>query len=131
MQDPSARDGVPSRASNATTALVADTTSGPVPARRGVRESRFGGASTARASAAVAAPGYLTLDTTPWSNVSAGGVSLGQTPLVKVELPPGQHLLELANEELGIATSMLVDITSGGTTVRRIGLERPVHAVQR
>ena len=76
------------------------------------------------------APGFLTLDTTPWSAVSAGGTPLGQTPLVKVELPPGSHLLELANEELGIATSVLVEITSGITTVRRIGLERPIHAAR-
>jgi hypothetical protein len=75
-----------------------------------------------------APPGYLTLDTTPWSAVSTGKVSLGQTPLVRVQLPPGQHVLELNNEELGIATSVIVGVSSGETTVRRIGLERPVHA---
>jgi len=85
----------------------------------------------ARAPAVSTAPGYLTLDTTPWSAVSVHGASLGQTPLVRVELPPGQHLLELANAELGIATSVLVDITSGSTTVRRIGLEQPAHATGR
>jgi hypothetical protein len=74
-----------------------------------------------------ASPGYLTLDTTPWSAVSTGNVSLGQTPLVRVQLPPGQHVLELENKELGIATSLIVGISSGETTVRRIGLERPVH----
>ena len=84
----------------------------------------------ARAMASATAPGFLTLDTTPWSAVSASGAPLGQTPLVKVELPPGQHLLELSNEELGIATSILVEIASGVTTVRRIGLERPVHAAR-
>jgi hypothetical protein len=89
-----------------------------------------GNASLARAAAPAAAPGYLTLDTTPWSAVTVGGTSLGQTPLVKVELPPGQHLLELANEELGIATSILVEIASGATAVRRIGLERPLHAAR-
>lgn len=98
--------------------------------RRNPRESRVGSASIARGASPEAAPGFLTLDTTPWSAVSAGGTLLGQTPLVKVELPPGQHLLDLANEELGIATSVMVEITSGATTVRRIGLERPIHAAR-
>jgi eukaryotic-like serine/threonine-protein kinase len=106
-----------------------DPASGPAP-RISSREARVGSASMARAMASATAPGFLTLDTTPWSAVSASGAPLGQTPLVKVELPPGQHLLELTNEELGIATSILVEIASGVTTVRRIGLERPVHAAR-
>jgi serine/threonine-protein kinase len=76
-------------------------------------------------------PGYLTLDTTPWSSVSLGKVSLGQTPLVRVEVPAGRYELALQNEELGIASSVVVDIVSGETTVRRIGLEGPVRAAQR
>lgn len=107
----------------------ADPISGPA-SRSSSREARAGSASIARALAPASAPGFLTLDTTPWSAVSTGGAPLGQTPLVKVELPPGQHLLELSNEELGIATSILVEIASGVTTVRRIGLERPIHAAR-
>jgi eukaryotic-like serine/threonine-protein kinase len=107
----------------------ADPTPGPA-SRSSSREARAGSASIARALAPASAPGFLTLDTTPWSAVSTGGAPLGQTPLVKVELPPGQHLLELSNEELGIATSILVEIASGVTTVRRIGLERPIHAAR-
>lgn len=68
-------------------------------------------------------PGYLTLDTTPWSNVSLAGVSLGQTPLVGVELPVGEHLLELESAELGTTSRYLVKITSGEATVRRLGLK--------
>jgi hypothetical protein len=98
--------------------------------RSAAREPLAGSASPGHAAAPAAAAGYLTLDTTPWSTVTLAGTSLGQTPLVKVELPAGQHLLELANEELGISTSMLVEITSGATTVRRIGLERPIHAAR-
>jgi hypothetical protein len=83
----------------------------------------------ARASIApVMARGYLTLDTTPWSMVSLGGVALGQTPLVKVELPAGQHVLSLSNPELGISSSVVVDVVAGVTMVRRIGLERPAQA---
>jgi serine/threonine-protein kinase len=92
----------------------------PAEARSGVERQNE------RASIApVMARGYLTLDTTPWSMVSLGGVALGQTPLVKIELPAGQHVLSLANPELGIASSVVVDVVAGVTMVRRIGLERP------
>lgn len=70
-------------------------------------------------------PGYLTLDTTPWSSVSLGGISLGQTPIVRAALPPGEHVLEFANAELGVRSHYPVTITSGHTTVRRIGIEAP------
>ena len=75
--------------------------------------------------------GYLTLDTTPWSMVSMSGTALGQTPLVKIELPAGQHVLELSNPELGIVSSVVVDVVAGLTMVRRIGLERPGQAASR
>jgi hypothetical protein len=50
---------------------------------------------------------------------------------VRVEIPAGRYELALENEELGIATSVVVDIVSGETTVRRIGLEAPIRAAQR
>jgi len=67
--------------------------------------------------------GFLTLDTSPWSTVSVGGRSLGQTPLIGVKLPSGSQVLSLKNPELGIETSYPVTIESGKTTVRRIGIE--------
>lgn len=85
-----------------------------------------------RASIAPAmARGYLTLDTTPGCTVSLGGVALGQTPLVKVELPVGQHVLTLSNPELGITSSVVVDVVAGVTMVRRMGLESPAPAAAR
>jgi serine/threonine-protein kinase len=126
-----ARDGAHPRPAGAPARTARAPGSDPAQSPLPRSTARFAGnASLARAAAPAAAPGYLTLDTTPWSAVTVGGTSLGQTPLVKVELPPGQHLLELANEELGIATSILVEIASGATTVRRIGLERPLHAAR-
>jgi serine/threonine-protein kinase len=71
----------------------------------------------------VAAPGFLTVDTTPWSIVSENGKQLGQTPLVHVELSSGVHVLSLKNPELGIATSYTVTIQPGKTVVKRIGIE--------
>jgi serine/threonine-protein kinase len=86
--------------------------------------------STPVASSAAAGPkpdaasvGFLTIDTSPWSQVSVAGRSLGQTPLVGVKLPAGSQLLTLRNPELGIETSYAVQIDAGKTTVRRIGIE--------
>jgi len=67
--------------------------------------------------------GFLTLDTSPWSQVSVGGRTLGQTPLIGVKLPSGSQVLLLKNPELGIETSYPVTIENGKTTVRRIGIE--------
>ncbi len=67
--------------------------------------------------------GFLTIDTSPWSMVSVGGKSLGQTPLVSVRLPVGPQVLQLRNPELGLETSFSVSIEAGKTAVRRIGIE--------
>jgi serine/threonine-protein kinase len=77
-------------------------------------------------SVAMEAPsetGFLTVDTTPWSLVSENGKSLGQTPLVHVELASGTHVLVLKNPELGIETTYTVTIRPGKTLVKRIGIE--------
>jgi len=67
--------------------------------------------------------GFLTLDSTPWSEVSADGVALGQTPLVRVKLPAGPHVLTLRNRERGLSTTYQVTIEAGKTSVRRVGLD--------
>ena len=69
--------------------------------------------------------GHLTLDSTPWAAVYLGGTLLGQTPLVELSLPAGDHALELVNPDQGISTSYVVHIEGGKTTVRRVGLEQP------
>ena len=67
--------------------------------------------------------GFLTIDTSPWSLVSVGGRLLGQTPLMNVKLATGSQVLSLKNPEQGIETSYPVQIETGKTTVRRIGIE--------
>lgn len=67
--------------------------------------------------------GYLTLDTSPWANVSIGGTSLGQTPVVRAKLPAGTHMVVLSNPERGISTTYQVTIQPGKTSVRRLGLD--------
>jgi serine/threonine-protein kinase len=68
-------------------------------------------------------PGYLTLDTYPWTHVSEGGRLLGDTPLIHVPLPPGGHTLTLDNPEQGIHQSYGVTIKSGESVNRRLGLK--------
>lgn len=67
--------------------------------------------------------GLLSLDTVPWSRVSLGGRSLGTTPLLRVSVPAGTHILTLHNPEAGITTTYRVTIRAGETTARRLGLE--------
>lgn len=67
--------------------------------------------------------GFLTLDTTPWSNVSVKGKTIGQTPLIHVKLQTGVHTLVLSNPDLGIETSFPVRIVEGETTTKRVGLQ--------
>jgi len=80
-------------------------------------------AATVTHPSAAADFGYLTLDTSPWANVSVGGNSLGQTPVVRAKLPVGTHTVQLSNPERGISTTYQVTIQPGKTSVRRLGLD--------
>ena len=85
--------------------------------------SAFASAPSATKPEPVASFGFLTIDTSPWSQVSVGGRVLGQTPLIGVRLPSGNQVLSLRNPELGIETSYPITIENGKTSVRRIGIE--------
>jgi serine/threonine-protein kinase len=67
--------------------------------------------------------GFLSLDTVPWSRVSFNGRVLGTTPLLRVRMPAGTHILSLHNPEANITTTYRVTIRAGETTARRLGLE--------
>ena len=82
--------------------------------------SGSGGTSTRRQGPAAAAePGFLTLGTYPFTQVTEGGRSLGTTPLVKVPLSAGTHTLSLDNAEQGIKQTVQVTIKSGETTTKQ------------
>ncbi|MBO6935120.1 MAG: serine/threonine protein kinase [Deltaproteobacteria bacterium] len=74
------------------------------------------------AEEAAEAPGLLSLDTIPWSEVRLGDQVLGVTPLRNVELPPGDHELTFVNTEAGIRRSYTVRMVSGESTRRRVPL---------
>ncbi len=59
--------------------------------------------------------GWLTVRTTPWSDVYFGARRLGSSPLAEVELPAGAHTLTFRNPKLGAITHT-VTIRDGETT---------------
>jgi serine/threonine protein kinase len=69
-------------------------------------------------------PGYLSLDSAPWANVTLGGRHLGSTPLIRTPLPPGRHTLTLSNPELGASTTYVVEIKAGAALSRFVGWEK-------
>jgi serine/threonine-protein kinase len=68
------------------------------------------------------AMGRLTLDTTPWTRVFLRGRRLGDTPLIELALPAGQHQLKLVNEGKNISTVIEVEIRPGQTTAKKLRL---------
>lgn len=64
--------------------------------------------------------GYLTIDTYPWTRVSLGGRVLGDTPLVRVALPVGTHVITLENSSENVRQTTVVQIKAGETVSRRL-----------
>ncbi len=65
--------------------------------------------------AAAAKPGFLVIDTRPWTNVQIDGAVYGATPLGPVELQPGMHEVVLANKAKGIRLTRSMRILPGQT----------------
>jgi len=69
-------------------------------------------------------PGYLTIDSYPWSRVTEGGrVLCAQTPCPQVPLSPGNHTLTFDNAEQNLHFVMSVAIKSGETRSVKAGLK--------
>ncbi len=69
------------------------------------------------------ATGKLNLRTTPWTTVYLGKRKLGDTPLVGVSLPAGNHLLRVVNPEAGVQSSIEVAIQPNKTTSENLVLK--------
>jgi len=68
----------------------------------------------ARRSQPVTAPGYLSINSSPWARVLVDGRAVGTTPQVRIRVTAGRHLLVLARE--GFQThSAWVTVPAGGT----------------
>ncbi|MFO0598411.1 MAG: serine/threonine-protein kinase [Myxococcaceae bacterium] len=59
------------------------------------------------------APGFLTINTTPWTKVSIDGDLMGSTPLAKLKLAPGPHQIVFVNEGENINVVRSVTIAPG------------------
>ena len=68
-------------------------------------------------------PGFLTLDTHPWTVVYVDGVYVGSTPLFRHKLAPGEHTLTLLNEGRGVLTHEDVVVDEGRTRRLRLVLQ--------
>jgi eukaryotic-like serine/threonine-protein kinase len=80
--------------------------------------------SQSAASTPAVEPGYLSFDSMPWSEVYLGSKHLGTTPLIRISIPPGRHVLTLKNPEVGTSTSYVVEIASGKAVSRFVGWEK-------
>lgn|GEM_PF-2000609 len=56
------------------------------------------------------APGFLSLNTAPWTRIEIDGDPVGSTPVFRMRLPPGAHQLALHNEAEGLVVERTVDI---------------------
>jgi serine/threonine-protein kinase len=64
------------------------------------------------------APGYFTVDSRPWATIYVDGKKLGVTPLLRVPLSPGSHVLR-AVSQTGREQRFKVVIESGKEAPRR------------
>ena len=108
---------------------VAGTPDGSTPDGSNPGGNPDGAAATADRSRR-AAHGRLSLNVIPWARVRLGKRLLGDTPLRRVRLPAGRHLLLLVNGELGVRRRIRVEIRPGQHTRRLVDL-RPAASDRR
>ncbi len=70
-----------------------------------------------------AGPGHITIQATPWCNVSIDGHSVGETPVVEHQLMSGSHSVTCVNPELNVTRTVRVEVRPGETTRTRISLQ--------
>ena len=68
-------------------------------------------------------PGAITIQATPWCNVSIDGRAVGETPVVEHALPSGSHTVTCVNPELNVTRTVRVEVRVGETTRTRISLQ--------
>jgi serine/threonine-protein kinase len=108
----------------ATKAMAATPSEGAVARHQPTSSETAAPRSQPAASTPAIEAGYLSFDSMPWSEVYLGNMLLGTTPLIRVSLPPGRHVLTLKNPEVGTSTSYVVEIASGKSVSRFVGWEK-------
>lgn len=80
--------------------------------------SRSPGVSTSTSRAM----GTLNISVRPWAHVRVNGVRKGETPIVGLSLPAGEHELILENPELAVTRVVRVQIVAGESVTYRADL---------
>ncbi len=80
---------------------------------RGLRNPPGGGTKPPTPPPSKTGPGYLSVNTRPWTKVYVDGRFIRNTPLMRHELPAGRHRLTLINEDFNIRETVNVRIKSG------------------
>jgi serine/threonine-protein kinase len=60
-----------------------------------------------------AQPGKLDLNAVPWAHVRIDGTDRGETPLLGLSLEPGEHVVQLTNEPLGVRRELRLTVKPG------------------
>jgi serine/threonine-protein kinase len=115
-----------------TTTLATNAQTTPLPTRTGRPTPTATTPKSAAAAAAVPTkppppgpaedPGFLSLDTYPYSKCTVGGSTRG-TPIVKMPLSPGPHSVTCENPDTGKKGTWTVVIKSVEVTPKRYSLE--------
>jgi hypothetical protein len=108
---------VPERPTEASESVPPAPKPRPKPlARGGSRAAAHPAPSTPPQPPAPAKVGYLTINAIPYGAVSVDGVEIGDTPVVRRELPPGEHRIRITRE--GYRTDSLTATVTAGNEVR-------------
>lgn len=78
--------------------------------------SRGGGGTVAPPQVVESSPGFLTIDTQPWTKVTVDGEYWGSTPIFKRKIASGAHDVRFVNEGENINKVDKVIVKSGETT---------------
>jgi hypothetical protein len=55
----------------------------------------------------------LTINSLPWSKVKIDGIYVGNTPLIKMQIPAGRHRVELMGPDSKVRKSFTVTLPRG------------------
>lgn len=70
-----------------------------------------------------AGTGFLTINTHPWTHVFMGGKDIGTTPVLKLELPVGNHVLTFKNPDKNLERTETIAVVKGATLTKHFAYE--------
>ncbi len=65
-------------------------------------------------------PGFISVDTTPWSKVTIDGEAVGSTPVFKRKVNAGKHVVKMTNEGAGFSEQRTIDVAPGAVVKVRL-----------